>query len=186
MLRTNVAESSVREPMLEVGVEPYMLVALDQRRKEGIPGSWQRCLTILEAIANRSAVKLLVAGHNAAYFMTLLEQSRHRLGEPADRVEFALCDSVAEVRLYVEGASVVLTELPNIAHAAEKAGVPVIDLHDGAVVAPPHGGTPHDVPVRREVANEPSVNTGASSAHSSLSDAPARPRGNGEERARRP
>src|SRR4051812_45814307 len=88
---------------MEGADEPYVLVALDQRRDGTQPATWQKFVPAAYAIADRWPVKLLVAPGNVETFDKLLDEPVSRLGRHKHRAEYVSYRSRVELRSLVMG-----------------------------------------------------------------------------------
>jgi hypothetical protein len=113
--------------------EPYVLVALDQRRDGTQPATWQKFVPAAYAIADRWPVKLLVAPGNVEVFDKLLDEPVSRLGRHKHRAEYVSYRSRVELRSLVMGAQLVITDLPHVGAWAKEAGKGVLLVSDDGV-----------------------------------------------------
>jgi hypothetical protein len=102
--------------------EPYVLLALDQRRSDGIPAAWETFVPAAFAISDRWPVRMLVAGGNVEVYDQLLHEPMRRLGTRNRRCDYAFYGTRAELRALVHGARVVVSDLSHAALWAHEAG----------------------------------------------------------------
>jgi exopolysaccharide biosynthesis polyprenyl glycosylphosphotransferase len=113
------------------GSEPYVLIALDQRRNGTVPDSWHTTVPAAYALSSCCRVKTLVAATNVDAFDRLLNEPVARLGTHAYRTEYAVYHTPMELRELALGAFLVVTDLGHVATMASEAGIDTVMLEDG-------------------------------------------------------
>ena len=110
--------------------EPYVLVALDQRRNGTAPAIWLLLLPAVFGICARWPVKLLVAKENIpAYDQLLLET----VGSPAAeqyRPMYVPYHGRVGLRSLIAGARLVITDLPHVTPWVVEAGKDLVAIDD--------------------------------------------------------
>jgi exopolysaccharide biosynthesis polyprenyl glycosylphosphotransferase len=105
-----------------------VFLALDQRRRDGEPVSWDRYIPRVPELADHFAVKILAARPNQMRISELVPATERSNGtEALDYVPYEP-DSIRET---VSGAACVVTEMRHIADWASTAGVPTFLIDDG-------------------------------------------------------
>jgi exopolysaccharide biosynthesis polyprenyl glycosylphosphotransferase len=100
----------------------FVLVALDQRRSNGVPLTWVRSIAAAAAAGRRHAVKVLAAAQNRATFDRLFAEV-DRGHEWEDRqTAYVSYRTRAELRELALGARLVVTDLPHVAEWVKDAG----------------------------------------------------------------
>lgn len=127
------AESEQR-PAAELGPpdaidEPYVLLALDQRRAHAVPPTWRVFVPALCELAARRSVKILVAPGNVDVHDQLLDEPLRQLGTDRRRPSLAFHRTRAELRTLVLGARVVITDLPHVTTWARASGKALLSVH---------------------------------------------------------
>jgi exopolysaccharide biosynthesis polyprenyl glycosylphosphotransferase len=112
--------------------DPYVLIALDQRRNGTVPPSWQSAVPAAYALSSRCRVKTLVAATNVEFFDRLLNEPAARLGTLSYRTEYSLYGSLAELRALICNAILVVTDLEHVSAMARDGNVDTVILE-------PHG-----------------------------------------------
>jgi exopolysaccharide biosynthesis polyprenyl glycosylphosphotransferase len=110
--------------------DPYVLVALDQRRNGSIPQSWQRAVPAAQVLASQCPVKTLVAETNMQVFDRLLDEPATP-GTNRFRTEYALYRTLAELRELASKAILVVTDLEHVAYIARCAKVNTVMIEPG-------------------------------------------------------
>jgi exopolysaccharide biosynthesis polyprenyl glycosylphosphotransferase len=113
--------------------EPYLLVALDQRRNGVYPSSWQSLVPSIYEVADRWPVKVLVAPDNIGIFDGLLQESIQRLGTARYRLAYVSYHSRTELRTLVLGARCVVTDLPHVTVWAKDFGKDLMAVQEDGI-----------------------------------------------------
>jgi exopolysaccharide biosynthesis polyprenyl glycosylphosphotransferase len=112
--------------------EPYVLLALDQRRgSTTTPESWQSLVPAMYQIADRHRIKMLVARDNVQIYDALAADALRRFGSSRHQPELIVYDTRAELRSLVRGATAVITELPHVARWSAEVGCGTLIVRDG-------------------------------------------------------
>lgn len=106
----------------------FLLVALDQRRRDGVPPTWSRLVPAVCRAAQLLPVRVLVAPDNVARFDELLYNTTRE-----GRAEYELYTSQTHLYSLVRSAGLVLTDLPHVVRWAEKAGIGVFAIENDGV-----------------------------------------------------
>jgi len=106
----------------------FLLVALDQRRRDGVPATWSRLVPAVCRAAQLLPVRVLVAPDNVARFDELLYNTTRE-----GHAEYELYTSQTQLYSLVRSAGLVLTDLPHVVRWGEKAGIGVFAIEDDGV-----------------------------------------------------
>jgi exopolysaccharide biosynthesis polyprenyl glycosylphosphotransferase len=121
----------------------YVFVAMDQRRRPDEPTSWDVGVTVSVALSRRWPVKLLVAQCNSSAIDGIVNQqlpgATDRTEEMPEYLEYV---SNSAVRIAVESADVVLTDLPHVAAWARDKGAGLVRVDGSGATVEPNGGRP--------------------------------------------
>ncbi len=114
--------------------EPYVLLALDQRRgSTTMPESWQSLVPTMCQIADRYRIKMLVARDNVRIYDALAAEASRRNGTPRRQPELIVYDTRAELRSLVRGATAVITDLPHATRWSAEVGCRTLLVRDGTL-----------------------------------------------------
>ncbi|HSU93357.1 MAG TPA: sugar transferase [Gemmatimonadaceae bacterium] len=112
--------------------EPYVLLALDQRRGSTTsPESWRSLVPAMYQIADRYRIKMLVARDNVQIYDALAADAVRRFGSSRHQPELIVYDTRAELRSLVRGATAVITDLPHVARWSAEVGCGTLIVRDG-------------------------------------------------------
>jgi hypothetical protein len=116
--------------------EPYVLLALDQRRgSTTMPENWRSLVPTMYEIADRYRIKMLVARDNVQIYDALAGDALTRLGTtPRHQPEFIVYDTRAELRSLVRSAMAVITDLPHATRWSAEVGCRTLLIRDGTLV----------------------------------------------------
>jgi exopolysaccharide biosynthesis polyprenyl glycosylphosphotransferase len=109
--------------------EPYVLLALDQRRERTVPAAWRVFVPALCELAEHRSVKILVAPGNVDAHDQLLDELLTRLGTDRRRPSITYHRTRAELRSFVLGATAVITDLPHVARWARASGRALLSVN---------------------------------------------------------
>jgi hypothetical protein len=114
----------------------YVLLALDQRHGGVAPSTWRTLVPATYTLADRWPVRVVASAASVALCDQLLAEPIRRLGTDGYRAEYVSCQHRGELRLLIDGARMVITDLPHIAALAADAGVDHISItRDGVRAA---------------------------------------------------
>ncbi len=114
--------------------EPYVLLALDQRRGSmTTPESWRSLVPAMYQIADRYRIKMLVARDNVQIYDALAADALRRFGSSRHQPELIVYDTRAELRSLVRGATAVITDLPHVARWSAEVGCGTLIVRDGTL-----------------------------------------------------
>jgi exopolysaccharide biosynthesis polyprenyl glycosylphosphotransferase len=108
-----------------------VLVALDQRCRNGEPESWQRYIPEVITSAGAHEVRCLIAEPNRTRYEELLSQHRAPERQAVD-ISYVPYSNNRSARAAVLSASLVVTDMPHVAEWAEELDIPVVDLLTGS------------------------------------------------------
>jgi exopolysaccharide biosynthesis polyprenyl glycosylphosphotransferase len=112
-------------PRRERSHEPYVLVALDQRRNGTVPASWRTTIPAVQALSSCCGVKTLVAISNLEMFNKLSNEGPG-LGSNGHQTECVFYQTPTELHEVTSEATVVVTDLEQVIAIARETGVDTV------------------------------------------------------------
>ena len=128
--------------------ERAVVLALDQRRGSAALAMWRIWVPAVSARAARWPVKVLVAGENVPTFDELIRQGTTDSTATTGRIDYVLYEDAHDLRVQVQKARLVITDLPHIETWARDAGVRLV--RPGAAFE-----APADAPLTDELLEPP-------------------------------